>query len=1508
MLTKSTLAQKLTVLKHEQKFISRFSTNTNYYERPAEDLMYYNYRHKRERVKPVMNSKHKLAGFMTLNKSYTDNMLTNNYLVQIRNHIDWLEYDNNIKWMTIRSKDMEVFSKGFDVSTMLHNLRHGETDKVIQYQKSVQECAVVLSSINKPTISQLKGQLSNIASTLFTSLPFVTAEKTTTIRFNESSKGITLTAGTSYFLSRMPYEIGVYLALTGKTLTQADIYSLNIASHKITIDEEFVDFVQDTLEIKHSFFDIKHITQGTEFKGNEMVSMTKKSFVPDLEKELYDRIADDENPRKVLTELTMEKKLKDYANSKEKYLNAPDSKNYINNETGDMTMKNQMAIVENRCGFFQDTIVTPAEQNSAVDFTHLQGLEGETYVNRTKILELFRGETQDDILENLEKDNSMFAHNLLEEIKLKSRRVLELNQELVRRAKDLDYISCLKNEVNVFARRLQDDDLIKQSHNPVYRDNESKIIDMEEYFVDFEENQMFCEVPKNAPLPVKHYYQKYPDSVRYFLSERPNYDAKIQENSYDTLIQFMRLRGFDLHNATFTRDKVREALFKDLKKKDLKFEQERRLTELIGDMKLSDKYFKERMNAIEEFFNEENSENTKDLVRNLIVKYYEDDFMGNVKRIDTVLKPAAKFIKKQHVRNMKHFQIESRFSVPLLKDEWKIRNHYYPLPLEIVEDITDQPKELLEKYLVSQKAEHLQTTRRLTPEKYDMYLKGELGFKDAYDITLKEDAPEKISVNVNQMNEGYLEIDPWVKDRVVRNTQRNGPYMLEENFQKTFIEGMMETCKKNYDISESNCTGLEEELKDYFFKYSLKGPDQFDWQVTQTLPRTEEVSQKIFESEADKHFNQATKSDYEPQIQNWDSNTETMGKTISKEVVNKELEHIRSLVDINFDGYNGEKLNANLLEDSKVNKSINKNTTYIDFFKRNIAYDDYLEEMFGFLFELEDKDAFLDGFKLNCLKLVRNIIKGKSTEVLKEEHDVLKVGLPVIIESMSDKVDNLINQHNSSFMGQIDNFINKNVEYEYFRLISPHICLQFSYTLLKNLETVFSELFKVANNNRENPKKLMEAVNDLLKQDLKSMKEVQAMLQLQDKASMNCISLMNYAKDKAHFSEDVMLSKYLEANMNNESRKSHSKNQTKLLDYLNKLDKKKFESIKEHTRKFGNSKATWEHDKESAMRMTVGEKEEKNVQFRDEYEKEFNKNVLNALGSSSIDKHNLSASWRYMYLDFDVKAKRIIEGEESGFSDALTDAQEFNKSINKPFDIFDIRQSGENWIKDSVTKYLSLLFGLRKQVEPKMSSLQLKNLDIQIDGLLDMKIIKKKLFEILELEMTVLETQKNIIMRKPDQDFEKVEYAMTNQNIYAELRKQVVNEDAWRLYTLRTAYMSYRYQKPPKNKNEKEFQADVLTHQRLFAESFMPKNYSHLDIEKRMRVEKEETTEKSAEVVEAMMKEKKKEAESDLNPLINEIVFSLADDESATSSNLENGLQDQINDFKKKSQMYANQS
>ena len=92
------------------------------------------------------------------------------------------------------------------ITAIFHYLKNGQTEEIIAYLKNIQKLATTFSSINKPTILELKGDLDNVAATCFTSLPFVTIGDNANIRFNEIDYNLTLFAGASYYLSRLPYE------------------------------------------------------------------------------------------------------------------------------------------------------------------------------------------------------------------------------------------------------------------------------------------------------------------------------------------------------------------------------------------------------------------------------------------------------------------------------------------------------------------------------------------------------------------------------------------------------------------------------------------------------------------------------------------------------------------------------------------------------------------------------------------------------------------------------------------------------------------------------------------------------------------------------------------------------------------------------------------------------------------------------------------------------------------------------------------------------------------------------------------------------------------------------------------------------------------------------------------------------------------------------------------------------------------------------------------------------
>lgn len=194
----------------------------------------------------------------------------------------------------------------------------------------------------------------------------------------------------------------------------------------------------------------------------------------------------------------------------------------------------------------------------------------------------------------------------------------------------------------------------------------------------------------------------------------------------------------------------------------------------------------------------------------------------------------------------------------------------------------------------------------------------------------------------------------------------------------------------------------------------------------------------------------------------------------------------------------------------------------------------------------------------------------------------------------------------------------------------------------------------------------------------------------------------------------------------------------------------------------------------------------------DYYRTHFNQ-MQGGVGGDQSNKRFLNSSAYGMCIELDVRSKRVIEGKESGFSDELTAALDYCEDLSDNFDCFDFRQTGEQWVENTIKKYLNILFSYRKKYEPKLNKQMLYALDMEIDQLLDRNVLKQVLFEMLDLEKAALEAQKNLILRKPEMLYQQDNYGMNSENLYDNIRKRVTNENAWRKYLLKLADFQFKY-------------------------------------------------------------------------------------------------------------------
>ena len=79
-----------------------------------------------------------------------------------------------------------------------------------------------MAKLNKPVIAVGHGHAFNSGATLLQASGIPTAAPNTKVAFNEVTFGFVPHGGSSYYLSRMPGELGAFLALTGLPISGLD--------------------------------------------------------------------------------------------------------------------------------------------------------------------------------------------------------------------------------------------------------------------------------------------------------------------------------------------------------------------------------------------------------------------------------------------------------------------------------------------------------------------------------------------------------------------------------------------------------------------------------------------------------------------------------------------------------------------------------------------------------------------------------------------------------------------------------------------------------------------------------------------------------------------------------------------------------------------------------------------------------------------------------------------------------------------------------------------------------------------------------------------------------------------------------------------------------------------------------------------------------------------------------------------------------------------------------------
>lgn len=172
-------------------------------------------------------------GIIVLNRPKALNALTLNMALAMRPRLlDWAR-DDSVKAVVIRAVGERAFCAGGDIRALYDS---GKGDKQYAYQFYHDEYLLnsTIHHFPKPYVAFLDGIVMGGGVGVSVHGSHRVATENIVFAMPESGIGLFPDVGGSYFLSRLPGEVGMYLAMTGYRMRGADSVHSGVATHYTT--------------------------------------------------------------------------------------------------------------------------------------------------------------------------------------------------------------------------------------------------------------------------------------------------------------------------------------------------------------------------------------------------------------------------------------------------------------------------------------------------------------------------------------------------------------------------------------------------------------------------------------------------------------------------------------------------------------------------------------------------------------------------------------------------------------------------------------------------------------------------------------------------------------------------------------------------------------------------------------------------------------------------------------------------------------------------------------------------------------------------------------------------------------------------------------------------------------------------------------------------------------------------------------------------------------------------
>jgi enoyl-CoA hydratase len=180
----------------------------------------------------ILFEKRGAAGLITLNRPQALNALTHEMVVAMKARLDAWATDPEISCVVVRGAGERAFCAGGDIRALAESGRTGTT-YALDFWRDEYILNAAIKHYPKPYLALISGFAMGGGLGISVHGNYRVADETTQVAMPDTGSGFFPDVGSSYFLSRCPGEIGMYLALTGARLKTADALYAGIATHLV---------------------------------------------------------------------------------------------------------------------------------------------------------------------------------------------------------------------------------------------------------------------------------------------------------------------------------------------------------------------------------------------------------------------------------------------------------------------------------------------------------------------------------------------------------------------------------------------------------------------------------------------------------------------------------------------------------------------------------------------------------------------------------------------------------------------------------------------------------------------------------------------------------------------------------------------------------------------------------------------------------------------------------------------------------------------------------------------------------------------------------------------------------------------------------------------------------------------------------------------------------------------------------------------------------------------------